>query len=109
MTFGRDINSKLAGVQRSNGNGDKARHFQTIPAAGAPMPVAEAASAGVAHAGELPEVHVNATVSKLVKLGGKLLASLFGSFRCWIGSPETTGPAGSGARPGITVVLPPGL
>ena len=109
MTFGRDINSKLAGVQRSNGNGDKARHFQTIPAAGAPMPVAEAASAGVAHAGELPEGHVNATGSKLGKLGGKLLASPFGSVGWWSGSRERTGPAGSGARPGSNVVLPPGL
>lgn len=83
--------------------------FKTIPAAGASMPAEEAASAGDAHAGEMPEKHVNATVSKLVKLSGKLPASFFGGVRYWVESPETTGPEGFGARFGFTVLLPRGL
>jgi hypothetical protein len=54
-------------------------------------------------------VPVNATVSKLVKLGGKLPVSFFGGVRYWVESPETTGPEGFGARLGFTVLLPRGL
>lgn len=54
-------------------------------------------------------VPVNATVSKLVKLGGKLPVSFFGGVRYWVESPETTGPEGFGARFGFTVLLPRGL
>ena len=54
-------------------------------------------------------VPVNATVSKLVKLGGKLPVSFFGGVRYWVESPETTGPEDFGARLGFTVLLAWGL
>lgn len=51
-------------------------------------------------------VPVNATVSKLVKLGGKLPVSFFGGVRYWANSPELRGPQDWGARLGFTVLLP---
>ena len=49
---------------------------------------------------------LNASVSKLVKLGGKLPVSFSGGVRYWVASPENTGPEGWGARFGFTVLLP---
>lgn len=54
-------------------------------------------------------VPVNATVSKLVKIGGKLPVSFFVGGRYWVESPENIGPEGFGARFGFTVLLPRGM
>ena len=51
-------------------------------------------------------VPVNATVAKLVRVGGKLPVSVFGGVRYWADSPEDAGPTGWGARFGFTVLLP---
>jgi len=51
-------------------------------------------------------VPVNASVSKLVKLGGRLPVSFFGGVRYWANSPEMKGPEDWGARFGFTVLLP---
>lgn len=51
---------------------------------------------------------VNASVSKLVMLGGKVPVSFFGGVRYWVDSPNQTGPEGFGARFGFTVLLPRG-
>lgn len=51
-------------------------------------------------------VPLNASISKLVKLGGKLPVSFFGGVRYWVTSPEDSGPEGWGARFGFTVLLP---
>lgn len=53
-------------------------------------------------------VPVNATVSKLVLVGGKLPVSFFGGVRYWAESPKDRGPEGWGARFGFTVLLPRG-
>lgn len=53
-------------------------------------------------------VPVNATVSKLVILGGRLPVSFFGGVRYWVDSPELRGPQDWGARLGFTVLLPRG-
>lgn len=53
-------------------------------------------------------VPVNAVVSKLVKIDGKLPVSFFGGVRYWADSPEGVGPEGWGARFGFTVLLPKG-
>jgi hypothetical protein len=50
-------------------------------------------------------VPINATVSKVVRLG-KLPVSLFGGVRYWADSPEGAGPTGWGARWGLTILLP---
>lgn len=51
-------------------------------------------------------VPVNASVSKLVKLGGRLPVSFFGGVRYWASAPEMRGPEDWGARFGFTVLLP---
>ncbi len=53
-------------------------------------------------------VPVNASISKLVLVGGKLPVSFFGGVRYWVESPENRGPEGWGARFGFTVLLPRG-
>ncbi len=59
--------------------------------------------------GEQWSVPVNATVSKLVKIGGKLPVSFFVGGRYWVESTENIGPEGFGARFGFTVLLPRGM
>lgn len=51
-------------------------------------------------------VPVNASASKLVKLGGRLPVSFFGGVRYWANSPEMRGPEDWGARFGFTLLLP---
>jgi hypothetical protein len=51
-------------------------------------------------------VPINATVAKLVRVGGKLPVSIFGGVRYWADSPDDVGPTGWGARFGFTVLLP---
>lgn len=51
-------------------------------------------------------VPINASVSKLVMMGGKLPVSYFVGVRYWAESPEDVGPTGWGARFGFTVLLP---
>jgi hypothetical protein len=51
-------------------------------------------------------VPINASVSKLVMMGGKLPVSYFAGLRYWVESPEDVGPTGLGARFGFTVLLP---
>jgi hypothetical protein len=51
-------------------------------------------------------VPVNASVSKLVKIGGRLPVSFFGGVRYWVDAPEMRGPEDWGARFGFTVLLP---
>lgn len=50
-------------------------------------------------------VPLNATVSKLVVLGGQPV-SFFGGVRYWAVSPENVGPEGFGARFGMTFLFP---
>ena len=52
-------------------------------------------------------VPVNATVSRVVRLGGTLPVSLFGGVRYWAEAPEG-GPEEWGLRFGVTVLLPRG-
>lgn len=53
-------------------------------------------------------VPVNAVISKLVKIDGKLPVSFFAGARYWADTPEDVGPVGWGARFGFTVLLPKG-